>query len=141
MRRSVRIGGLRAPIGELLRYGAVGVGLVAIEYILYFVIVRAWPDAVVVANLVARLVAGIAGFVGHARFTFGGSACPTSNALRYAALLVANTLAASLLLMALLPLLGMLFAKLASDGITIAAAYLVSRYLVFVPAADREAAP
>jgi putative flippase GtrA len=140
MERSVKTGGLRAPIGELLRYSAVGIGLAAIEYILYFVIARAWPDTVMAANLVARLVAGIAGFVGHARFTFGGSACPASNALRYGALLVANTLAASLLLITLLPLLGLLFAKLASDGITIAAAYLVSRYLVFVPAADREAA-
>lgn len=118
----------------MLRYGGVGIGVVAIDYILYLAIVTAWPDAAVPANLIARLAAGTVGFVGHARFTFRTSDRLARSGLRYGMLMAANMAIASLLLMAMLPLLGVVFAKLASDVITITAGYLASRYCVFAPA-------
>jgi putative flippase GtrA len=131
-------GGRRARVRELARYGVVGGGIAAIEYALYIALIGLWPQAVLAASLVARVAAGAVGFVGHSRFTFGQASLSTRSGVRYAASVVVNAALASLLLMALLPLLGPIVAKLASDAVVIAAGYLTGRTLVFAPASRRE---
>jgi len=133
--------GRHARIRELARYGAVGVGLVVIEYALYIPIVHLWPQAVLPAHLLARVVAGAAGFVGHSRFSFGLADLRPRDGVRYALIVIVNMALAALLLMALLPLFGPLLAKLVSDGAVIAAGYIAGRRLVFARPARREAIP
>lgn len=115
----------------LLRYGVVGGGLVLVEYALYLAIVRAVPNAAVPAYLASRSVAGVLGFAGHARFSFGGAALSARNGMRYALSVAANMAFAALLLMATVPLIGALAAKLASDCVVILASYVVGRRFVF----------
>jgi len=122
----------KASIREMIRYGVVGGGLVAIEYAIYVAIVSVRPDAALLANIVSRIVAGAVGFVGHSLFSFA-TGLSARNALRYAVSLGANLVLASLVLMAALPFLGVLLAKLVSDCAVIAAAYLAGRHLVFLP--------
>jgi len=128
-------------IRELTRYGAVGGSLVVIEYVIYVAIVQRWPQAVLPACLLSRLVAGVAGFVGHSRYSFGYADLSSCNAVRYALSVLANMALASLILMAMLPLLGAFAAKLASDGVVIAAGYVAGRTLVFTRSPRRAAIP
>ena len=133
--------GRHARIRELARYGAVGAGLVVVEYALYIAIVHLWPRGALPAYLLSRVVAGVAGFVGHSRFSFGLADLCARNGVRYALSVIANMALAALLLMALLPLLGPLAAKLVSDAVVIAAGYIAGRRLVFTRPARREAMP
>jgi putative flippase GtrA len=133
--------GYHARIRELTRYGAVGGSLAVIEYVIYVAIVQRWPQAVLPAYLLSRLVAGVAGFVGHSRYSFGHADLSSRNAVRYALSVLANMALASLILMAMVPLLGAFAAKLASDGVVIVAGYVAGRTLVFTRAPRREAIP
>jgi putative flippase GtrA len=123
--------GHHARIRELTRYGAVGGSLVVIEYVVYAAFVRLWPQAVLPAYLLSRLVAGFAGFVGHSRYSFGHADLSPRNGVRYVLSVLANTALASLILMSMVPLLGPLVAKLASDCIVIPLGYVTGRRLVF----------
>lgn len=121
----------RARVYELARYGVVGVSLIAIEYTIYLSLLEVWPAWILPAYILSRVVASIVGFVAHSYFTFKNGELSVKSGLLYGLSVAGNMALAALLLMAALPLLGALFAKMVSDAIVIVVAYVFSRNVTF----------
>lgn len=121
----------RARVYEIARYGMVGVSLVAIEYTIYLSLLEVRPNWVLSAFILSRVVASVVGFVAHSYFTFKTGELSAKSGLLYGLSVAGNMAIAALLLMATLPLLGPLFAKMVSDAIVIVVAYVFSRNVTF----------
>lgn len=122
-----------ALLRQALTYGAVGGAVYAIDYASFALILAIAPAALLAANAVGRLVGALAGYLLHGRFTFPGAHRHHRTAPRYAALLGANLLVSSLLLLAATGWLALppLAARLLVDALVIASAFAVSRAWVF----------
>jgi putative flippase GtrA len=114
---------------QLLAYG-IDVGLFSVVHFGFHF--DAWS-----ANIIAKVAAGCFALFTHRSFTFqGASSQPLlTQAVKYFALLLANSIAASFLLYILL--LGLpnaiVAAKIVSDVILLAVSFLASKTLVFRP--------
>jgi putative flippase GtrA len=124
----------RARFFELARYGVVGITLVVTEYVLYLAIISLAPQAALPAYIASRFVAGIVGFVGHARFSFGRADMSVASGVRYALATAANMLLSSWMLTVVLPIVGPILGKMVSDCVGVATGYFSSRYIIFVSA-------
>lgn len=131
----------RAQFFELLRYGSVGITLVVTEYALYLAIISLAPQAVLPAYIASRFVAGVVGFVGHARFSFGRADMSVASGVRYALATAANMLLSSWMLTVVLPLVGPILGKVCSDCVGVATGYFSSRYIIFASARKSGTAP
>ncbi|MBU6498325.1 MAG: GtrA family protein [Rhodospirillales bacterium] len=119
----------RQRLFETLRYGCVGLLVVGIEYATYLAGLRVLPP--VESHLAARGIAAVAGYFGHARFTFRHGGRQRGSALRYAAIAGINMAASAGLLVLFLRGLGPVYGKMAADAVAIVAAYLATRSFVF----------
>lgn len=131
MRRFALSAERRARVYELARYAVVGVSLVVIEYTIYLSLLGVWPNSVLTAFIISRVVASVVGFVAHSYFTFKTGQLTAKSGLLYGLSVAGNMALAGFLLMATLPLLGPLFAKMVSDSIAIVVAYVFSRNVTF----------
>lgn len=127
--------GDNAILPQLLRYGVVGLIVLAADFAAYAVALWAMPGAVVPANVLGKLVGAATGFVLHRSITFrGAKRHGTQRQLAsYIALLLFNMAMSSTLLWLLVDRLGCdpYLSKIAVDVIVIGTAFLGSRLLVW----------
>lgn len=125
-------------IDQLLRYGLVGLIVVASDFAAYAAVLWLSDQAYLAANGLGKAVGAGVGFVLHRRVTFTWS--QRDHAPRqlgaYLAVFAFNVALSSTLLWALVGKLGLdaYFAKLAVDALVIALAFLLSRTWVYRPA-------
>jgi putative flippase GtrA len=120
-----------------VRYGLVQVIAYAIDMGGFLLVLGSGLSGPVVANMAAKLAAGLFAFAAHRRFTFGtGERANTFiQGLRYFALLALNIpLSSGLLALLLLWIPQAPVAKFISDVVIVAATYWVSKLVVFAPA-------
>ena len=120
---------------QAMRYGVVGLVVLAADFAVYWLILLAAPGSFFVANLAGKLVGAGLGFVLHRTVTFRWEQRdgPARQLLSYLSVLGFNLLLSSLLLWLAIEHLGMnaYVAKLAVDIVIVASAFLLSRLWVY----------
>ena len=124
-----------AILPQLLRYGLVGLIVLAADFAAYVLALWTMPGAVVPANVAGKLTGAATGFVLHRSITFRGEKRHgTGRQLAsYIALLLFNMALSSTLLWLLVNRLGgdPYLSKIAVDVIVIGTAFVGSRLLVW----------
>lgn len=121
--------------GELVRYGLVGLLVLAIDYALFAGWLMAVPGQHLAANIAGKLAGALAGFFLHKYVTFAGVQRDGAGrqALSFALLLGFNLLLSSGLLWLLVDQLqaNAFAARLCVDGVVIAMSFLGSKLWVY----------
>lgn len=125
--------------GEVLRYGASGAVVYAIDFLTFAAMVHFAPSHYLIANQLAKLAGAISGFFLHKYFTFANQ---HHHGMRnqfamYIATFVFNILSSSALLWLLVEVVGAerYVAKIVADVVVIATTFLVGKFLIYRPAA------
>ena len=122
----------------MLRYGAVGLVVLAADFATFAALVGIMPTAYLFANLAGKIVGAATGFVLHKYFTFSWSQKHQSGKqlISYTGLMVFNLAQSTLLLWLLVAQLGCdkLIAKIMVDLVVIATSFVVSRFWIYRPA-------
>jgi putative flippase GtrA len=122
------------------RYGLVQVFAYVIDMGTFLLVLWTGLSGPLLANVAAKVAAGLFAFAAHRHFTFGtGERGNTlAQGLRYFALLALNIPLSSGLLALLLPWIPQsAVAKFISDVVIVAVTYWVSKVIVFAPAKAR----
>jgi putative flippase GtrA len=117
---------------ELLRYGSVGISLLALEYLIYLLGLHIGLVSPVAWNILARLMGGLAGYLLHCTFSFRDGVHSPDKLIRYFGLLLFNTSLSTALLAWVGHYLPSLSAKIISDVVLALISYLGAR-LIFKP--------
>lgn len=124
-------------IGQLARYGGVGLVVYAVDLATFWAIATLAPTLYLAANVAGKAAGAATGFVLHKRITFAGTQrhrAPRQAAM-YAALLAFNMAASSALLWLAVSLGAPAKpARIAIDLFVIATSFLASRFVIFRPA-------
>ena len=120
---------------QAIRYLISGGGVVALDFLCFYLLTRLWPDAYVAANVAAKTIGALSGFFLHKHFTFAGEqahGAPTQLTL-YIALYVFNMALSSAIIFGAVEVLGWheLLAKIVADVIVVATSFVTCRLLVF----------
>ena len=115
---------------ELLRYVAVQVGVIVVEYAVYLSLTWGLLQPVA-AHFAARGVAGVLAYLAHAYFTFRGDHSHARSAPRYVLLLILNAVFSGALLTGLLRFAGPVVGKVLADVAAVGFNFLISRRYVF----------
>jgi putative flippase GtrA len=125
-------------LAQMLRYGVVGLVVLAADFLAYALVVSAIPAAFVPANWLGKLTGAALGFVLHKHATFGyDQRDRTRHQLAaYAGLFLFNLALSSALLWLLVTQAGWnaYLAKLLTDIIVIGIAFAASRLWIYRPA-------
>ena len=120
---------------QAVRYGAVGLFVLAADFAVYWLVLAAAPQSYFAANLAGKLVGAALGFILHRTITFRWAHRdgPGRQFLSYLSVLGFNLILSSLLLWLAIDRLGAnaYFAKLTVDIIIIGSAFLLSRIWVY----------
>lgn len=126
---------LRILVPEAMRYGAVGLVVLAIDFTAYALVLAIAPRALVGANLVGKAAGAITGLMLHRSVTFRGRKAHghTRQAASYLALLVFNAALSSALLWLLVERVGYssYWSKLGVDVVVVGIAFLGSKLVVW----------
>ncbi|MBL0935504.1 MAG: GtrA family protein [Rhizobiaceae bacterium] len=114
------------------RYTAVQVACFLLDFLIFTILIWAGLHPVA-SNLGSRIISGLTAFMAHRHLTFEATSGPVhQQARRYFALWVINLPATSLMVGLFAWISGNPFlAKIASDGVSFVANYLLSRRLIF----------
>ncbi|MFM9979207.1 MAG: GtrA family protein [Sphingomonadaceae bacterium] len=124
-------------IGQLSRYGAMGLIVYAVDFLTFWLIHAIAPSLYLIANVAGKAAGAATGFVLHKTVTFAGEQQHATGrqALLYALVLGINMAGSSALLWLAVGLGAPTTpARIAIDGIVIATSFLASRFLIFRPA-------
>lgn len=125
---------------QAIRYLISGGMVVALDFLSFYVLTRLWPDAYVVANLVAKTVGALSGFFLHKHFTFAGEQAHSASTQLslYITLYFVNMALSSAILFGAVDMLQWheLAAKVVADGFVVATSFLTCRMLVFAQRAS-----
>ena len=122
-------------IGQALRYGSVGLIVLAIDFATYVLALALVPGAVVAANLLGKAAGAISGFFLHRSITFRGRKAHSDarQIASYLGLLAFNaTMSSALLWLAVEKAsLNPYWSKLAIDVATVLVAFIGSKLVVW----------
>lgn len=122
-------------LAQAMRYGAVGLVVLAADFAIYSIILMLAPGWFLPANIAGKLTGAALGFVLHRRVTFRWQHRDSAGRqlLSYFALLGFNLLLSSALLWLAIERFGAnaYFAKLAVDIVIVGTAFLLSRFWVY----------
>lgn len=122
-------------LGQLFRYGLVGGIVYCADLVSFTAIFYFFPTHYLIANVAAKIIGALTGFILHRSFTFRGDQAygPSRQLASYLLLLGANILVANGLLYAAVRYFGApeLAAKVATDILVIALSFIVSRVFIF----------
>lgn len=125
----------QSMVHQSVRYGLVGLCVVAADFLVYLAGLALAPKAFLVSNVCGKTAGALLGFVLHKRFTFSWQQKHSSGRqlASYLALFLSNLAMSSFLLWLLAVRLeiGPILAKLLVDGIVIATSFLVSRLWIY----------
>jgi len=124
-------------IGQVARYGAVGLVVYAVDFLTYWLIHAFAPALYLLANVAGKAAGAATGFVLHKNVTFVGDQQHRTErqALLYALVLALNMAGSSALLwLAVRVGAPTTPARIAIDMLVIATSFLASRFLIFRPA-------
>ncbi len=125
----------QSPVEQVVRYGAVGLCVVAADFLVYLALLAALPGAYVAANAGGKAGGAALGFFLHKRVTFAwdqrdGTA---RQMLSYISLFIANLALSSMLLSVLISGLHVdqIVSKLIVEVVVIGVSFTVSRTVVY----------
>jgi putative flippase GtrA len=125
----------RVFTGQIVRYAAVGLLVLALDYAVFAGLNAMFPGQHLFANIAGKLTGAAAGFVLHKYISFTGAQAASTQrqALSYAMLLTFNLLLSSFLLWLLVDwfALNAFAARLAVDAIIIGVSFLGSKFWVY----------
>jgi putative flippase GtrA len=124
-------------IGQMTRYGAVGLFVYAVDLLTYWLIQTTAPALYLLANVAGKAAGAATGFVLHKNITFAGDQQHRTErqALLYVLVLGLNMAGSSVLLWLAVRLGAPATpARIAIDMLVIATSFLASRFLIFRPA-------
>ena len=120
---------------QAVRYIAVGLGVVGIDYLTFVVFLHFFPSSYIAANALGKIGGAISGFVFHKHYTFAGQQEKSTSRqfFLYIALSIGNMFLSSILIYVGVERLRLneLIAKIITDGIVIACSFIINRLLVF----------
>jgi len=122
-------------LGQLFRYGLVGGIVYGADLLSFTAVFYFFPAHYLLANVGAKIIGALTGFILHRSFTFRGDQAhgASRQLVSYLLLLGANILLANMLLYAAVQYLGVpeLVAKVATDIVVIAVSFIISRVFIF----------
>jgi len=125
----------RVLTGQMVRYAAVGLLVLALDYAVFAGLNMAFPGQHLFANIAGKLTGAAAGFVLHKYISFAGAQAASTQrqALSYAMLLAFNLLLSSFLLWLLVDWLALnaFAARLVVDAIIIGVSFFGSKFWVY----------
>jgi putative flippase GtrA len=125
----------RVLTGQMVRYTAVGLLVLALDYAVFAGLNMAFTGQHLFANIAGKLTGAAAGFVLHKYISFAGAQAASTQrqALSYAMLLAFNLLLSSTLLLLLVDWLALnaFAARLVVDAIIIGVSFLGSKFWVY----------
>jgi putative flippase GtrA len=125
----------RILTGQMVRYAAVGLLVLTLDYAVFAVLNMAFPGQHLFANIAGKLTGAAAGFVLHKYISFAGAQAASTQrqALSYAVLLAFNLLLSSFLLWLLVDWLALnaFAARLVVDAIIIGVSFFGSKFWVY----------
>ena len=120
---------------QAVRYFAVGIGVVILDFLSFLLFVFFWPQAYVLANIVGKSVGSLVGFFIHKHFTFAGKQARSTilQLLLYTTLYLANMVLSSFVIYIGVEIieLSTVLSKLVADILVTANSFILSRFLVF----------
>ena len=120
---------------QVTRYLVVGLFVVAVDYLVYVLMMCFFPSIYIAANILGKTVGAFSGFFLHKHYTFAGQqdkSTPTQ-LIFYVALYFGNMTMSSFLIYLGVTWIGYneLLAKIVADAVVIACSFLLNRLLVF----------
>ena len=126
---------VRILTGQMVRYAAVGVLVLAIDYAVFAGLNIVFPGQHLFANIAGKLTGAAAGFVLHKTISFAGAQADSTQqqAISYAMLLAFNLMLSTGLLWTLVDWLALnaFASRLAVDAIIIGVSFLGSKFWVY----------
>lgn len=122
-------------VSQVVRYGLVGLFVLAIDFLAYALVLSSVSGEVVTANLVGKAAGAATGFFLHRSFTFRGDKLRSDagQVTGYVALLLFNAALSSSLLWFLVERIGLdaYWSKIGVDVLVVGLAFLGSKLLVW----------
>ena len=120
---------------QAVRYFAVGISVVIIDFFTFLLLIYFFPQAYMVANIAGKSAGALIGFFIHKHFTFGGEQERSTvlQLLLYSCLYLANISLSSFVIYVGVEVIELLAvpAKIVADVLVTANSFVFSRFFVF----------
>lgn len=118
---------------KFFRYGLVQVSAYGIDFGSFYLVNAAIPDQLVLSNFTGKALAGIYAFVLHKYFTFRSTekGSEFGEGARFTALLIANYIVSTILLLMFVDFIQDTYAKILADIICVGLSFFIANKLVF----------